>query len=189
MRLFLVLMSLFSASMAACSQQVQPPIEIALDYNFVHTNAPPAGCSCFTMQGGGGAVLWNLSPHFEPMFKASDTQASAINGTSSNLNLTSYLFGARSGLPVRHWFRPYGEAAVGVAHATGSMISLQGYGPSQNVFAATVGGGLLIDVTPRIAIQAVQADYYLATVPNGVNGHQNNLLVTAGVVLRFGERH
>jgi outer membrane immunogenic protein len=169
----------------ATAQHTAAPLEIGLDYNYVHTNAPPAGCGCFSMQGGDGSAFWAVSPRFEPMLKVTTTSASAINGTSSNLRLTSYLFGARSAYHVNRLFAPFGEVALGVSHASGTLVS-PGSGAATNVFAATVGGGLLLDLTPRIAIKAAQADWYLTQVPNGINGHQNNVLLSAGVVFRLG---
>jgi hypothetical protein len=50
----------------------------------------------------------------------------------------------------------------------------------------TAGGGLDIGLTRHIAVRAFEADYYLTRFDNGVNDHQNNLRIAAGVVIRFG---
>ena len=50
----------------------------------------------------------------------------------------------------------------------------------------TAGGGLDISLTRRIALRALEADYYLTRFDNGVNDHQNNLRIAAGVIVRFG---
>jgi len=167
------------------AQQYGAPVEVGGNYNFVRSNAPPSGCGCFNLQGGGGVVLWHVSPRMEPLFKVSTTSSGTINGSSSNLKLTSYLFGARSGFHLNRILMPYGEAAVGVTHATGTVVT-QGFGGGKAVVGATLGGGLLLDITPRLAIQAAQVDWYVTQVPNGVNNRQNNLLVSTGVLLRFG---
>lgn len=185
MRSFLLLAMLSSVPVAVSGQQTLP-VEIAAAYNYVHTNAPPSGCGCFSLQGGSGAVLWNLSPRTEPLFKISVTRADAVNGTSSNLVLTSYLAGARFPLLSRGRFAPYAEAAVGAVHATGTLITRStANGGAETTFAATIGGGLRVNLTTHLALQAVQADYYVTQVPNGVDGQQNNLLLSAGVLLRF----
>jgi hypothetical protein len=42
-----------------------------------------------------------------------------------------------------------------------------------------------IGLTRRLAIRAVDLDYYLTRFDNGVNQRQNNLKVSAGVIFRF----
>jgi peptidoglycan-associated lipoprotein len=50
------------------------------------------------------------------------------------------------------------------------------------------GGGLDIGFTRLIALRAIEADYYLTRFDNGVNDHQNNLRISAGVIIRFGAK-
>jgi len=47
-------------------------------------------------------------------------------------------------------------------------------------------GGLDIGLTRHIALRVFEADYYLTRFDNGVNDHQNNLRIAAGVIIRFG---
>jgi hypothetical protein len=47
------------------------------------------------------------------------------------------------------------------------------------------GGGFDIRIARRVGIRPVQVDYLLARLPNGVNGTQNNLRLSAGVVPRI----
>lgn len=35
-------------------------VEVGLDYAYVWTNAPPAACGCFSMNGGGGNLVINM---------------------------------------------------------------------------------------------------------------------------------
>jgi hypothetical protein len=51
---------------------------------------------------------------------------------------------------------------------------------------SAAGGGLDIGLTRHIAVRAFEADYYLTRFDNGVNDHQNNLRIDAGVVIRLG---
>ena len=60
-------------------------------------------------------------------------------------------------------------------------------GPS-NAFAAA-GGGVDFQFSHIFAIRLIQADYYYTRFPNGVNDHQNNLRIGAGVFVRFGSKH
>ena len=66
-----------------------------------------------------------------------------------------------------------------------SLASITG-GTSSTNFAATVGGGLDFNLSRHIAIRPVQIEYYVTTLPNRVNDHQNNLRLAAGIVIRFG---
>jgi hypothetical protein len=40
----------------------------------------------------------------------------------------------------------------------------------------------------RFSIRLIEADYLLTTVDNGSNDPQNNLRISAGVVVHFGEK-
>jgi hypothetical protein len=42
-----------------------------------------------------------------------------------------------------------------------------------------------LPINARFAVRVIQADYYLTLAKNGVNDHQNNLLLAAGIVYRW----
>ena len=52
-------------------------------------------------------------------------------------------------------------------------------------FAANIGGGLDLKASRRFAIRLIAADYLLTAVDNSSNNHQNNLRISAGIVVRF----
>jgi hypothetical protein len=43
-----------------------------------------------------------------------------------------------------------------------------------------------VNLSPRIALRAIEADYFLTLLPNGTSDRQNNLRLSAGIVFRFG---
>jgi hypothetical protein len=47
------------------------------------------------------------------------------------------------------------------------------------------GGGFDVRIARHVAIRPIEADYLLTRLPNGVNGAQNNLRLSAGLVLRI----
>ena len=97
--------------------------------------------------------------------------------------LLTYLVGPRYRfVPARGRFVPFGQILVGGAHASGGLYS----SGSANAFAASMGGGVDVALSPDIAVRAVQAEYLLTLLPNGVNSRQNNFNLTTGVVLHFG---
>lgn len=161
-------------------------LEAGVDYNYVRANGPPGGCGCFSMNGGNVWVGYHLTDSFSVVAEFSGQHAGNINGSGEDLTLFSYLFGPRYTLRKSERWLPFGQVLLGGAHASGSFEpSPEGGSGSFNSFSAVAGGGLDIAATRHVAIRAIEADYYLTRFPNGVNSHQNNLRISAGLVLRF----
>jgi hypothetical protein len=84
-------------------------------------------------------------------------------------------------------FQPFAQVLLGLAHSSGTLV--QGTNPGAAnagaAFAGNFGGGLDLRVNPRFSIRLAEADYLLTTFDNGTNNHQNNLRISAGVVIRF----
>ncbi len=113
MRSLLALLFLSMVSMNLMAQ-TQPSNEIALDYNYVHTNAPPAGCGCFSMNGGSGSYAYHFGPQFAAVIEVGAVHASKIDSTGLDLTLTSYLGGPRFYYRRPHArFVPYGQVLLG----------------------------------------------------------------------------
>jgi dihydrofolate reductase len=92
--------------------------------------------------------------------------------------------GASKGPWRRDKFTPFAQVlAGGFASTTG--IATSGL---QNHFALGAGGGVDIQVTKLIAIRPVQAEYFLTTIPDGLNNRQNSFRFSAGVVFRLGKK-
>ena len=54
--------------------------------------------------------------------------------------------------------------------------------------ACNLGGGIDLKASRRFSVRLVNADYLVTTFDNGTNNHQNNLRISAGPVIHFGER-
>ena len=171
----------------AAAQENAGRFEVGGDYNYVRTNAPPGGCGCINLNGGDGWVSYNLTRSWAVVGQIGAQHASNIGGTSgADLTLTSYLFGGRFSQRIGDRLLPFAQVLLGGAHASGALAPQNsGLGGSGNAFAFTAGGGLDIGLTRRLAIRAVDLDYYLTRFDNGVNQRQNNLKVSAGVIFRF----
>jgi hypothetical protein len=72
-------------------------------------------------------------------------------------------------------------------HASGSLAPgntvVDG---SSNAFAMLAGGGLDIGLNRHFAIRALEGDYFITRLKNGVNDRQNNLRLqrrTCGLIL------
>ena len=171
---------------AARAQAGEPPFEVGADYNYVRANGPPGGCGCFSMNGGNIWASVRLAHGFSAVGEFSGQYSNDVNATGADLTLYSYVFGPRYTLGSSRRWRPFAQLLVGGAHASGAFEpAASGASGSSNAFAMVAGGGLDADVTSHFALRLFEADYYLTLFPNGVNGHQNNLRISAGIILRF----
>lgn len=164
--------------------QAAPGWELSASYAYVRSNAPPGGCGCFSMNGGGGDIAYRFSSHFSLAGDVSVAHAGDVSGTGQTFTLTSYQAGPRFYLPAGRQWTAFGHVLVGGAHAGGSAFDSTA--SSTNAFAATLGGGWQVNLSRAVALRALDADYYLTKFLNGTNDHQNNLRVSAGIVFRFG---
>jgi hypothetical protein len=48
-----------------------------------------------------------------------------------------------------------------------------------------MGGSLDVRANRRFSVRLAEVDYLLTTVHNNTNNHQNDLRISAGVVVRF----
>jgi outer membrane immunogenic protein len=172
------------------------PTELALGYGWVHSNAPPGACGCFSLNGGNATVAWPVKPGnvavVADIYGGTSSSISAGTGTSYQITMSTYTVGLRY-LPKFSWkgagsrLQPFGEVLVGVAHAGGSLVQAPNAaaGNTVGVFATNIGGGLDESINRRFSIRLVQADYLLTTFNNGSNNHQNNVRLGAGVVFHF----
>jgi outer membrane immunogenic protein len=184
----LMILGLAAASVwpPAVHAQDDKSIEVGADYNFVRANAPPGGCGCFSMNGGNAWISYGLSHSFSVVGEFSAQHAGDINGSGEDLTLFSYLFGPRYTLRKSERWQPFAQLLLGGAHASGTFEPApSGASGSYNAFSMVAGGGLDVGLTPHIAVRAAEADYYLTLFPNGVNGHQNSLRISAGFIFRF----
>jgi outer membrane immunogenic protein len=161
-------------------------VDVGVDYNYVRSNLPAGGCGCFALNGGSGWVAFNFSRSIGIVGEIASQHASNISG-GGDLTLTSFLAGPRYTWSGAGRFAPFAQLLLGGAHAGGTLApDSSGVSGSANAFAATAGGGLDIGLTKHIALRVFEADYYLTRFDNGVNDHQNNLRIAAGVVVRLG---
>ena len=154
-------------------------VDVGVDYNYVRTNLPAGGCGCFALNGGSSWFAFNFSHSIGLVGELASQHDSNI----------SYLAGPRYTWAASRHFAPFAQVLVGAAHASGALApGSSGLPGSGNAFAMIAGGGLDIGFTRLIALRAIEADYYLTRFDNGVNDHQNNLRISAGVIIRFGAK-
>ena len=72
-----------------------PRYELGLNYNYFHANAPPGQCGCFSLNGGSGTIVVNLTPAWSGVADVAYAHANNVNNTSQNITIINYLFGPR----------------------------------------------------------------------------------------------
>lgn len=161
-------------------------LNVAVGYNFIRANAPPDACDCFNMNGGFVSGEFQLSPWFGVAGEVTGEHSSKISSLGQNLTLTTFTAGPRISWTHIH-FTPYGEFLLGGAHAGDSYFPSGASGSSTaSSFAYSAGGGIDLNITPRMSLRAVDAQYLHTAFPNGSNGVQNHLKIGAGIVFHFG---
>jgi outer membrane immunogenic protein len=187
---FLLAVAVVAASAAAAHAQTAPsaghPAEIAVDYSYLHTNAPPGGCGCFSMNGFSVQGGFPVNHRFSLVADFTVEGKANVLGTSNSLTLGSFAGGVRYRLSRSGW-QPFGEAMAGGIQATGGYkkIGISPSGSSTTTFVGVVGGGLDRRLAAHLAVRLFEADYFVSTFDNGSNNHQNNLRITAGLAVRF----
>ena len=190
-----LLLTIAAVSTASLTAQGDPaaekplPAEIAVDYTYMHSNAPPSGCGCFMLNGGSGTVDWPLKPkHLALVADLTITTAAKIDSTDYNLTLGAFTIGARYVLPAGHTrFHPFAQVMAGGAHASGTLTlpPNPAYSNASLAFAANIGGGVDIGINRRFSWRLVDADYLVTTFDNTLNNHQNNTRLSSGLVIHF----
>jgi outer membrane immunogenic protein len=180
---------LVAQAQSTTALEKQPRAELALDYNYVHSNAPPGDCGCINLNGGSATFAWPVKPGgFALVGDLSITHANGISSNGYDLTLSTFTVGGRYLPRLGHSpVQPFGQVLVGLAHSSGSLVQTPNPGASNAgaAFAALVGGGIDLRANRRFSIRLIDADYLVTTFDNGVNDHQNNLRISAGVVIHF----
>jgi peptidoglycan-associated lipoprotein len=171
---------------AAAAQDVAKT-EVALTYSWTHTNAPPQGCACFSLNGGAAVFAYGFTRSISVVAEAGAGTNGNVNSTGKGITLSDYLIGLRYTHRSHARVEPYGQLLLGAAHASGALAPSQiGLGATSS-FAMSAGGGVDFIVNRHFAIRALQADYLLTLLPNRTNNRQNNFRLSTGLVFRFGK--
>jgi outer membrane immunogenic protein len=186
-RLGLGLAMLLLSAAGAHAQGSTTLFDVSLGYSYLHSNAPPGGCGCFSMNGLSGGFDASLSHGVSVVADIGGYFQGNVDNSGRSLRVETFMFGPRYSSP--HWAKwtPFAQALFGGALGSGTL-----YGTSASTsgsasgFAMSAGGGLDWNVHPLFSIRLFQAEYLMTRLPNGVNNNQNNLRVTAGVVFHVG---
>ena len=185
--ILLVAAALLATSAPAAIAQSSTGLEIAAGYTYVHSNAPPGGCGCFSFNGGSASAAWHFNSSFVVVGEVSAVHANNYDASSISPTLTSFLFGPRLTHEfAQERFVPFAQVLVGGSHGSGGYFPTAAASASTgNAFALSAGGGLDIAIAKHLLLRAGPVEYFYTRFANGVNERQNNVRVSAGIVFRF----
>ena len=183
--LLIAVASLISSVVA--SAQAAPYADLGFTYQAVRTNTTPGQCGCFFLTGGGASASIRVSTRWSAVAEFGEQTNSNVLATGRALTLTSVVAGPRFWFPRdeeegHHRPQVFAQALVGAVHASGAVAA---GGEGTTTFGARLGGGLDLPISPHVTLRVVQLDYFLTNAINSTNGHQNNLLVGAGITFRW----
>jgi peptidoglycan-associated lipoprotein len=175
-----------NSSSTGSTQSYLAPLEIAVAYSYVRSNANPGECGCFNMNGGDVEAALHVYRWLGLAADFSGENTANVNHGGRGLSLISFTAGPRISFASHHRLAPFAQALFGAAHGFNSYFPVAA-GPTGAAtdFAMIAGGGFDVRIARRLAIRPIEADYLLTKLPNGVNGTQNNLRLSAGLVLRI----
>ena len=162
-----------------------PRYTVALGYQYIRANAPPASCNCFSTNGGFIEGAYAFRYWLRAAAEVTGSTASNIGPLGQNLTLMTYTAGPQIALHTGR-FEPYAQALFGAAHGSNSYFpSSTSYSTSATSFAYQAGGGVDFTLTRHIGIKVIEAQYLHTGFPNGTNGSQSHLMLGAGIVFRL----
>ncbi|HVA72503.1 MAG TPA: hypothetical protein VNF02_05275 [Candidatus Limnocylindrales bacterium] len=160
----LLLFVLFASPLTVHAQST----EIFGGYSYVHFDTSPGSTN---FNGWNASLTENMFKVFGVTGDFGGTYGSP-GGVKSSMN--TFLFGPQLHLPTP-FVTPFVHALFGAARFSAA-------GTSSTAFASALGGGIDVHPFPIVGLRLIQADYL--TTHFG-NTHQNDLRLSAGIVLRF----
>lgn len=191
MRLIALGLAIFFGSAAPILAQSTPQKhvsgDVALTYQWVHSNAQPGDCGCFSLNGAGLSGSLTLRPRWSVVLETDFATNANAGAAGSSLTLASLYLGARYAIPrpwkqKAHSLQPFGQILLGGMHAGGGTA---GDGDGDLGFSLRAGGGLDMPLAGRFALRLIQIDYNSTNFSNTTNDHQNNLLIATGLAYHW----
>jgi outer membrane immunogenic protein len=168
-------------SMGGANDDV-PRLEFGANYNYFHANAPPGQCGCFSLNGGGGTVVYNITSKWAGVADLMVGHATNVDNTLQNITIFNYLFGPRYTRRNSSRFTPYGQALLGGAKED---VNFQ-FTINRNAFGFLAGGGVTTKLKRRFGLTLGEVDWIYTRIPNATNNRQNDLRIVTGVTYHFG---
>ncbi len=168
-------------SMAGAYNDV-PRLEFGANYNYFHANAPPGQCGCFSLNGGSGTVVYNITPKWAAVADLTIGHATNVDNSLQNITIFNYLFGPRYTRRTSSRFVPYGQVLLGGAKED---VNFE-FTINRNAFGVLAGGGVTTQLKRRFGLTLGEVDWIYTRIPNAKNNRQNDLRIATGITFHFG---
>jgi outer membrane immunogenic protein len=159
-----------------------PRLEFGANYNYFHANAPPGQCGCFSLNGGSGTVVYNITPKWAAVADLMVGHANNVDNSLQNITIFNYLFGPRYTRRMSSRYVPYGQILFGGAKED---VNFQ-FTINRNSFGLLAGGGVTTRLKHKFGLTLGEVDWVYTRIPNAKNDRQNNLRIVTGVTYHFG---
>jgi outer membrane immunogenic protein len=156
-------------------------LEFGANYNYFHANAPPGQCGCFSLNGGSGTVVYNITSKWAGVADLTIGHATNVDNSLQNITIFNYLFGPRYTRRMSSRFVPYGEVLLGGAKED---VNFQ-FTINRNAFGVLAGGGVTTPLKHRFGLTLGEVDWIYTRIPNAVNNRQNDLRIVSGITYHF----
>lgn len=177
---FWLMALMLSPALPAAAQQAEgvetPQVEIYGGYSYLRADF---GVQDDAFNGWNFSLTENVNSWFGGK---ADFSGHLAQPGGVNVNAYLFLFGPQFSYRRSRSFTPFAHVLLGGIRASEGFI---GAPEAATKFAAAFGGGFDLRVHKNVAIRVVQAEYFITPF---FNERQDNLRVSAGVVLRFGKR-
>lgn len=175
MRKFLILLPLLVLPVSALAQQT-PLVEIFGGYSNLASNI---NVTSNDLNGVNFSVQQNLNSWFGGVLDFS-THFGKENGLKTNTQTVSYgpVFSYRRNKNIV----PFAHVMVGAERGGTNYLNIS---KPEERLAILAGGGVDVNVTPRLALRLIQADYLMSRFSNT---RQDNIRLSAGVVFYLGKK-
>jgi outer membrane protein with beta-barrel domain len=189
------LLALAAAQTVRAQDAPVPKIEIFGGYSYMNANIIVSGTR-FNLNGASGSVAYNFKNWLGAVADIGVYNQGNVTGNGRSLIVSSYQFGPRLSWRDRN-FVPFAQALFGAGHATGTLYTTSlgnGAAPlgANSGFMFTAGAGVDYRINHTIGVRIIQTEYLYSQFLNAATGsnsnHQNNIRISAGVTLSFGER-
>lgn len=174
-----------SPLLAQRAVQEKYPLSVAVTYDATYANVITG--RQFWMQGGRVQVAADFYHGLGVVGDVAGMHQRSILSSGITLSLVTATFGPRyTWRPAHRRTSFYGQALWGVAEGFDGLFPVNGQPvTSSNSFAEQLGGGMDIDLSPRLAVRPFQADWLRTRLPNLTTNAQNSMHLGAGIVFRF----
>lgn len=157
-----------------------PHWEAFVGYSFFDLRPGNTFAGPVRLQGGSASLDYNFNRWFGVEGEFGGYHDGTVNNAPADVTIFTYLFGPKFTYRNSSRVTPFGEILLGGGYVNGP--------PSNNAFTFAAGGGFDLWLTRHISWRMVQTDYIMTRFTNdGGNFPQNNVRVSSGVLIHWGE--